>query len=69
MNNNYSFNNYISNYKFKELISDEELMKVTEVFANVQLRIPRRILENIRAYSKVLEIHKPGGLESHMILN
>lgn len=69
MNNNYSLNNYISEYNFKELISDEELMKVTEVFTNMQLRISRRILENIRAYSKVLEIHKPGGLESHMILN
>jgi len=61
--------NFISEYKFKEIISDEELLKLTDVFENTKIKISMRILSNVLSYSKILEVHNMDRLQSQMILN
>ncbi len=59
----------ISEYHFKENISDEELLRITDVFANMKIKISKKILNNILNYSKVLEVQNTDWLQSQMILN
>ena len=69
MNRHSTLSNYISEYQFNERISDEELIRVTNVFANLKVKISKRVLQNILSYSKVIEVHRLEGLQSHIILN
>ena len=69
MSNNFTLENFISEYQFNEFITDEELLKITEVFTKMKSGIPRRILRNILAYSRAVEFHKMDRVESRMILN
>ena len=69
MTNNSTLNNFISEYQFNEFITDEELMRITEVFNKMKTKISSKILDNILNYSKVLEVHSSDRLKSQMILN
>jgi hypothetical protein len=69
MKKNSTINNYISEYQFKEIITDEELMSISEVFAKMKIGISNKIRKNILAYSLAVEFHKLDGLQSQMILN
>ncbi len=69
MNRHSTLTNFISDYQFNEFISDEELISVTNVFANMKVKISKRILHNILGYSKVLEVQGSDRLRSQMILN
>jgi len=69
MNKNSTLTKNISEYQFKEHISDEELLRVTDVFENMKIKISNKILQNILNYSKVLEVRKTDWLQSQMILN
>ena len=69
MTNNSTLTKIISEYQFNEFISDEELLRVTNVFVDMKVKISKRILQNILSYSKVLEVHNMDGLQSQVILN
>ena len=69
MNRHSTLTNFISEYQFNEVISDEELISITNVFANMKVKISKRILQNILSYSKVLEVQGSDRLRSQMILN
>jgi len=61
--------NFISDYQFNEFITDEELIKITDVFVKMKVKISKKILVNIQNYSRVLEVHNLDGLRGQMILN
>lgn len=69
MNKHSTLTKTISEYQFKEFISDEELLRITDVFANMKVKISNRVLQNILNYSKVLEVQKTDWLQSQIILN
>jgi len=69
MNKNSTLSKNISEYQFNEFITDEELIRITDVFENMRVKISKKILQNILSYSKVLEVHNTERLQSQMILN
>ncbi|MCK5856488.1 MAG: hypothetical protein KAG64_03300 [Bacteroidales bacterium] len=69
MNNNSTLTKTIYEYEFKEFISDEDLLNDSNVFANMEVKISKRILQSILNYSKALEVRNTDWLQSQIILN
>lgn len=69
MNKNYTLTKTIHEYQFNEFITDEELVRVTDVFDGMHTKISKQVLQNILNYSRALEVHYTNWLQSQMILN